>query len=255
MRPAALLAFAVALGAGTAARAQTLLDQEQRLIEVHALLLSLAPLAPPGAWAALEAEAGLELITVPTIDGTTGGKRQLTASDRTPVFPRPRLVLGLPAPEGFRAFVGASYLPPVALGGVSSHLGALEAGLAWAPAPGPLAVGLRAHLVRARSRSPVTDPNTRDTLDSLEYGADLSIGCRIDTGLGAFTPYASAGLLRVAGDFHVESDGYLLTSRSSELALAGGLRFASARHFTAAAGLIAFPGRLVHPAFLLAWGW
>ena len=255
MKRKALLAFALALGAGTASRAQTMLDQEQRLIEVHALLLSLTPLAPPGALAAFEFEAGLELITVPPIDGTTGGKRQLTASDRTPVFPRPRLALGLPAPAGFRAFAGASYLPPVALGGVSSHLGALEAGLAWAPATSPFAVGLRGHLVVARSRSPVTDPATRDTLDSLEYGADLSIGYRIESGAGAFTPYASAGLVRVAGDFHVESDGYLLTSRSTDLALAAGLRFASTRHLTAAAGVVAFPGRLVHPAFLLAWSW
>jgi hypothetical protein len=248
---AALLAAALALGAGAAAQGQTMLDQEQRLIEVHALLLSLPPPGPPGAWEALALDAGLELITVPTIDGTTGGKRQLTASDRTPVFPRPRVVFGLPAPEGLRAFVGGSYLPPITLAYVSSHLLALEAGLAWAP--GPLSLGVRAHLVLARSRSPVTDPNTRDMLDSLEYGAGLSAGYRFESGPYSVSPYASAGLVRVAGDFHVESDGFLLTGRATEVALAAGLRVTTPWHLSATAALLAFPGRLVHPGFTLAW--
>ena len=37
------------------ARAQTMLDQELRLIEVHSLLAALPPLAPPGAYAAGQA--------------------------------------------------------------------------------------------------------------------------------------------------------------------------------------------------------
>ena len=107
-------------------------------------MIELQPANPPGALRPGELVLGLEVIGIPAIDGTTGAKRQITASDRTPAFPRPRLMIGLPAPAGTRAFVGLSYLPPVVLREVSSHLGALEAGLAWADG-GPLAAGLRAH--------------------------------------------------------------------------------------------------------------
>jgi len=101
--PATMRAFGIAflplaLAAG-AARAQTMLDQEERLIEIHSLLIALQPGNAPGAYRAGELSLGLELIVIPPIDGITGGKRQITASDQTPVFPRPRLAIGLPAPR------------------------------------------------------------------------------------------------------------------------------------------------------------
>ena len=108
--PCALLAVA----AGSA-QAQTMLDQEQRLIEIHSLLVALQPGNPPGAYRPGEVSLGLEIIVIPSIDGTTGGKRQITASDRTPAFPRPRFAIGLPAPTDFRAFVGLAYIPPIAI--------------------------------------------------------------------------------------------------------------------------------------------
>ena len=172
MRPArTLLALLLAAGSG-AANAQTMLDQEERLIEIHSLLLDLPPAQAPGALRPGELSLGVELITVPEIDGTTGPKRQITASDRTRVFPRPRLALGLPAPDGFRAFVGLAYIPPVAIREVSTHFGALEAGFAWVP--GALAVAVRGHGLYARSRAPVTEPDTRDRLVTTENGADHS---------------------------------------------------------------------------------
>lgn len=233
------------------ARAQTMLDQEQRLIEVHALLLALPPTSPPGSHDAWHGSVALELIGIPTIDGTTGSKKQLTASDRTPVLPRPRVALGLPAPEGFRAFVGLAYIPPVTVRDVSSHLFAVDAGLAWTP--GALAIGLRGQLQRARSKSPVTDPATRDTLDTFEFGGDLSAGYRFDFDPGTVTPYASLGLLRVEGDFRVFSDGYLLTSRTTNPVLTAGVRLFSRRHFETVAGLAVYPGRLIHPSLRVAW--
>ncbi len=234
------------------AGAQTMLDQEQRLIEIHSLLIAMQPGDAPGALAPGAFSLGLEVITIPTIDGTTGGKRQITASDRTPAFPRPRLALGLPAPDGFRAFIGLAYIPPIALREVSSHLGALEAGLAWAPG-GPLSVGLRGFGVLARSTSPVTDPATRDTLDTFELGADLSAGYRFDFGPGSVTPFASAGLTRVVGHFLVTSDGATLTSETLNPSFSGGVRLLARPGLEAVAQLIVFPGRLVHPGFGLAW--
>jgi hypothetical protein len=250
MSPRLLVAALLALAAPPA-RAQTMLDQEQRLIELHSLLAALSPLAPPGALAPWQASAGLELVTIPRIDGTTGGKVQITASDRTRVFPRLRLATGLPAPQGFRAFAGLGYIPPVTVNGVSSHLGALEAGLAWTP--GPLAVGLRGHLLYANSMSPVTDPSTRDTLRSAEAGADLSAGWTVGLGWAELTPYLGAGLTRVDGRFTVRSDGAVLTSRTTDPGLAAGVRLLTTRHLEGVLELTAFPGRLIHPSLRIGW--
>lgn len=246
------LALAVGLAAAAgAARAQTMLEQEERLIELHSLLVSLPPVGAPGTYRPGEASLGVELIAIPEIDGTTGGRRQITASDRTRVFPRPRLALGLPAPAGLRAFVGLAYIPPVRFREISSHLGALEAGLAWAP--GPLAVGLRLHGTYARSESPVTDPTTRDVLRTWAFGADSSAGWRLDLGRASVTPYAGLGLVRVQGDFQVTSDGAELSSRSTRLALNGGVRVAALRHLEAVAELVWYPDRMLHPSFRVAW--
>jgi len=254
-RPGRLLALSAfllaSLGAGQA-RAQTMLDQEQRLIELHSLLIALTPDNAPGVYRPGELSLGLELIVIPTIDGTTGGKKQITASDRTPVFPRPRLAIGLPAPTDFRAFAGIAYVPPIAINDVTSHQGALEAGIAWAPG-GPLAVGLRGTFLIARSTSPVTDPRTKDTLDTVELGADLSAGYRVELGWLSVTPFASLGITHIAGDFKVTSDNYTLSSKTTNPSVTGGVRLYARPGFEATAELVVFPGRLVHPGFRLAW--
>ena len=255
MRRALALLVPLAAAAGPAS-AQTMLDQEQRLIQIHSLLIDLPPVGAPGSYGPGQASLGLEVITIPAIDGTTGSKRQITASDRTPAFPRPRLALGLPAPDGFRAFAGVSYVPPIQIRGVSSHFGALEGGIAWAP--GPLRVGLRGHLLYAESKSPVSDPQTRDTLQTFELGADLSAGYGLGFGPVDLTPYAGVGVTRLAGDFRVESDGYVISSRYAALALHGGLRMLLQDHWEVVAEMAVFPGRLVAPrfraAYVLDWG-
>ncbi len=252
-RPLVALVALVALAWAQGAVAQTILDQEQRLIEIHSLLVALSPLEAPGALATREISVGLELIGVPPIDGTTGNpaKKQITASDRTPVFPRLRLAVGLPAPADFRAFVGIGYIPPVELRQVSSHLGALEAALAYAP--GPLAVGLRGHFLAAHSMSPVTDANTRDTLDTVEYGVDLSAGYRLDFEPLGITPYAGVGLCHVKGEFTVFNDGNVLKSSTLNPSLSAGLRLFARQRVEAVAELQVFPGRLVHPSVRLSY--
>lgn len=231
------------------ARAQTMLDQEERLIDIHCLLLDLPPVQAPGALPTWRWSLGLEAITVPNIDGTTGTKVQLTASDRTPVFPRPRLALGLPAPEGFRAFVGVSYVPPLRIREASTNEIAVEAGFAYAP--GPFRVGIRAHGVYAYSSAPVTDPNTRDTLETGVYGADLSAGWSF-AALGAgldVQPYAGAGVVALRGRFRVASDGNVLESSYTGASLHAGIRLVHAGGWEGVAEVDAYPSRLVHPNF------
>jgi len=235
-----------------AARAQTTLDQEQRLIEIHSLLVSLPPDNAPGAYAPRQFTLGLEIIGIPPIDGHTGRSDQITASDRTPLFPRLRLAYGLPAPDDFRAFVGAAYIPPIPINDVQSHLGALEAGFAWAP-DNPFTVGIRATVLLATSQSPVTDPKTKDTLDNFEYGGDVSAGYRFDLGRTRLTPFASVGVTRVNGDFTVTSDAVTLTSHTTNLGLTGGVRLGYGRHLDGVVEVVVFPDRLVHPAFSVGW--
>jgi hypothetical protein len=255
VRPFARLALvglgAAFLGGAGTARAQTMLDQEQRLIELHSLLMAIPSLEAPGALRAGQASLGLELVTIPTIDGATGGKTQITASDRTRVFPRPRLALGLPAPGDLRFFAGAAYIPPVEINRVSSHLAAAEAGVAWIR--DWLVIGGRAQVVSARSRSPVTDPSTRDTLRTTILGTELSVGARLGAGSGTVTPYLGAGVTRVDGRFTVSSDAAVLTSRTTTPSLSAGVRLFSGRRFEGVGELVAYPDRMVHASFKIAW--
>jgi hypothetical protein len=243
--------LAIALSA-SAARAQTMLDQEQRLIQIHSLLIALPQQTSPDGYDPGQLSLGLELIIIPDINGQTGGKTQITASDRTPVFPRPRVALGLPAPEDFRAYVGFTYLPPFEINSVSSHQVGIEGSFAWAPR-GPLSVGLRSFAIFAESKSPVTDPNTRDTLDSFLAGGELSAGYRFDLGSFSLTPFAGAGATYVMGNFRVTSDNTPLSSDTVTASVNGGVRFHAGAGIDAVAQVLAYPGLLVHPVFGIAW--
>ena len=132
-----------------------------------------------------------------------------------------------------------------------THYGAVEAGLAYAP--GPLSASLRGHVVYAFSRSPVTDPQTRDTLESFIYGADATCGYALDAGWASFTPYAGLGVTHLHGRFRVTSDGVILTGDEAVLAVHGGVRALWGDHWEAVVELDAYPGRLVHPNFRLAY--
>jgi len=230
--------------------AQTMIEQEERLVELHSLLVALPAAQAPGALAPWQASLGLEVIAIPTIDGTTGGNEQITASDQTAAFPRLRAALGLPLGDGWRAFAGLGYIPPLEVNGVESHLGALEGGLAWAP--GALAVALRGQAVRAVSTSPVTSPATRDTLYTTVLGADVSVGYGLEAGPVRLTPYASAGAVLVDGRFRVSSDGNEVASETTRATLGLGLR-AGWHALEAVIELVDYPERLRTFTCKVAW--
>ncbi|HZX95244.1 MAG TPA: autotransporter outer membrane beta-barrel domain-containing protein [Myxococcales bacterium] len=250
MRTGRAFVALLALAAGPAG-AQTMLDQEQRLIDIHALLLDLPPVDAPGAYDPGQFSLALEIIGVPPIDGTTGNKHQFTASDRSIAFPRPRVALGLPAPEGFRAFVGLSYVPPIQAWNVKLNYIAGEAGIAWAP--GPARVGFRAHLLYGESESPVTDPVINDTLRITEFGAELSGGYDFAFGRLTVTPYGGAGVSHSSGNFRVTSDAVTLVSDNTAAALHAGVRLLFGKRWEGAAEVDYYPGFLIHPNFRLAW--
>ncbi len=241
---ARVLALVVACAAATVARAQTMLDQEERLIDIHALLLDLPPMQAPGALPPRTLDVSLEGVGIPHIDGTTGTREQITASDRTRIFPRPRVALGLPAPRGFRAFVGLSYIPPVPIRDVSTNAVAAEAGLALVREV--LRVGVRGHAVYATARSPVTDPATRDVLETRAWGAELSAGARFALAWASVEPYAGAGVVALRGRFRVTSDGNVLRSAFAGPALHAGVRVLVRSRWELVTEVDGYPRRLVH---------
>ncbi|HET8539622.1 MAG TPA: hypothetical protein VFL83_07095 [Anaeromyxobacter sp.] len=249
MRRGARVVLAVAISAAGAApgaaRAQTMLDQEERLIDIHSLLLDLPPLQAPGALERRQVDAALELVSIPEIDGATGSNEQITASDRTRLFPRPRVALGLPAPRGFRAFVGISYVPPVPIRDVATNAAAVEAGIALVR--GAFRAGVRGHAVYARSTAPVTDPDSRDVLETRIVGGALSAGGRIAASSRlALEPYAGVGVTALRGRFRVTSDGNVLTSDWTGPALHAGVRALLRDRWELVAEVIDYPDRLFH---------
>ena len=250
MKQAATLVALLLCAAGPA-RAQTMLDQQQRLMDIHALLLDLPPVDAPAALRPGALSLGVEIIGVPPIDGTTGNKKQITASDQTPLFPRPRVALGLPAPANFRAFVGLAYVPPIQLGNIKVNYIAGEGGFGYAP--GALQVGLRAHVYRAITQSPVTDPVITDTFRVTGYGGELSGAYRLQLDALEVTPYGGIGVVRTNSDFRVTTDDVLLTSSDTSAAVNGGVRLVLGRRWLGVVEVDLYPGRLVHPNIRLAY--
>ncbi|MGC4000475.1 MAG: hypothetical protein QM767_24725 [Anaeromyxobacter sp.] len=229
------------------AAGQTMADQEERLIELHSLLLDLPALQAPGALAGGQWDLSVELVTIPVIDGATGAKTQITASDRTRLFPRPRASVGLGLPGDFRAFLGGAYVPPVKIREVATHDLSLEAGLAWVP--GAFRAGLRVRGVYARSTSPVTDPDTRDELLTRLAGAELSVGGHFMAGKVTLEPYAGAGVVTLRGRFEVTSDGNVLESDYTGPTWDAGLRLLAGGRWEVVGEVVGYPDRMVHPNF------
>ncbi len=237
--------LAVALAAAPAAAvAKDLAQQERELMETHSLLLDLPAVQAPAALAPGQLDASLEAVTIPFIDGNDGPRHEITASDHTRVFPRPRLMLGLPAPPGTRAFVGLSYIPPVRVRSVTTNFVGAEAG--FGVTPGRFRAALRLHGTYADSRAPVTDPRTRDRLLTGQWGADVAAGVHLRAGGVVVEPYAGLGFVQVSSRFRVVVDGTVLRRTYGSATVLGGVRARLGPRWEVVAELDAYPGRLTH---------
>ncbi len=249
----------VSLLAAVPAAAQDVTGREERLVDIHALLLDMPAIDAPGSLAPGQLDLGLEVTGIPVISGDVGAadKRELTASDHARLYPRPRLALGLPAPPGFRAFAGAAYIPPIEIASMTVNSLGLEAGMAWVG--GPLHVGLRLHGVLAHALSPVSSPSVRDRLNVVDGGWDLRAGYELRYGKLALTPYAGVGQVWTKGDFRSSVDGGTVHSTHSVAALEVGGRALFRDHWEAALEYSAYPGRLWNPrvrvGYILNLGW
>jgi len=144
-----------------------MLDQEERLIEIHSLLIALQPGNAPGAYRAGELSLGLELIS----SRHRRHHRREAADHRlrsNPCLSPPAAGDRAPRAEDFRAFVGLAYIPPIKFNEVSSQSGGPGSGTRLGPR-GPALRGIRGYVVVARSQSPVTEATTRDRLDTVDF--------------------------------------------------------------------------------------
>lgn len=152
-------------------------------------------------------------------------------TELSPVFPRPRLTIGLPA--GFA--LEASYLPPVTVADATPNLGSVA--LSRVTTLGVVGGGrmldltLRAHGTIGRVRGSITCPASalqqeaarfacfgstpsHDTFEPDMYGGDGVLG--LGGGTSPWSVYAGAGVLRLEPHFQVgfqQADGFFDDTR------------------------------------------
>ncbi|HEX2780617.1 MAG TPA: hypothetical protein VHM30_14025 [Gemmatimonadaceae bacterium] len=165
-RRLAPLAVAVTLGATIGARVAGAQcrppenSNEAKLLAYYAAPIVFAPQGAPGTVRPWSVALGGELTYIPRPDAElqhTG--RCFTPKDETtqlsPVFPRPRVAIGLP----FGVVVEASYLPPIKVAGAEANLfsGAISYSRPIvAGSASPIVASVRAHVTRGWVRGAIT---------------------------------------------------------------------------------------------------
>lgn len=149
----------------------------------------------------------------------------------SPVFPRPRLTIGLPAGFAFEA----SYLPPITVAQATPNLGSIAlsrtANVVLLDGGRSLDLTVRAHGTMGLVRGSITCPEkalqqdaarvacfgttpSRDTFRPTTYGADGALSLGGPT--SAWRAYVGAGALRLEPTFQVgfqQSDGFFDDTR------------------------------------------
>jgi hypothetical protein len=157
------------------------------------------------------------------------GQRKDENTDLSPVFPRPRLAIGLPASLVFEV----SYLPPITVADATPNL--LSVSLARVQdvneGPRPLTLALRVHGTVGRVRGPITCPSdvlqqrsasvacygreeSEDTFRPNMFGGEVALATR--SANGRMSAYAGAGATRIVPRFKVgfeQIDNYLDETR------------------------------------------
>jgi hypothetical protein len=209
-------------------------SNEAKLLAHYSAPISFAPLAEPG-FAAGRFALGVDVTYIPKPDAalTRTGRCFQPKNEQTqlsPVFPRPRLMVGLPLGIGFEV----SWLPPVKVAGAKPNLfsGALSITRTLMAISGhPLIAAARVHATRGEVKGAITcgqdalqqsDPaqpcygaeKSNDTFRPNMWGIDGSIGRRfMDGRLGL---YAGGGYTWLAPRFRVgfaDATGYVDRTR------------------------------------------
>lgn len=213
---AAALAVLLAAGPVSAARGVTFIEQAQRLERIYAALLDLRPGAAPSAEEP-PLELALEVVPVPAIDHRVGAKTEPVRPP--PLIPRLRLRLHHNAADALGLMAGATYEPPLTLGGYTAQ---------WLGGEGGLAVTVRAITLAARVfaldalvTGPVTAPGARDEFSLATRGGDLRAG----VALGGWRAYAGYGAGRLEALLTVGTDGARIRENGGYLYRFGGVAY------------------------------
>jgi hypothetical protein len=184
-----------------------------------------------------------------------------------PVFPRPRVAVGLPG--GFA--IEASYLPPLTVFDAEPHLGSLAISnarlLSRADAKRELTLLVRAHATIGRVRGAITCPSSslqsadpadacfgtrpsRDTFRPNMMGLEGALGTAARDGALAF--YGGAGVTFMRPRFQVgftDNTGYVDSTRVevnlTRMSFFGGASYDLTRMAAISAQLYAIPGDIV----------
>ncbi|MEA3244555.1 MAG: hypothetical protein U9Q74_00215 [Gemmatimonadota bacterium] len=236
---------------------------EARLLAFYAgpLAFSAAPFAGQAGRGSVTVAGDLTLIPDPpaSIRHSSGacGFAKPEHSGLSPVFPRPRVAIGL----GAGVSVEASWLPPVTVADATPHLGAFA--VSWQPAGSARGISLllRAHTTIGGVQGPITCPSSalqssnpggdcygakpsHDTYEPRTAGVE-AIARRVS---GRWLWYAGAGVNQVGARLRVNfTDGRGFTDRNVvEIALArpvllGGVAWAPAVGAAVTAQLYSVP--------------
>lgn len=230
LRPPLAATFALGILLPAAAAAQTAAchpshdSNEAKLLAFYSVPMAFSPGGavapmPPGA-----VRIGLELTYVPTPSlgiqqsDECYGLEKRENTELSPVFPRPRLLIGLPG--GFS--VDLSYLPPVSVNDAEPNLGSVA--VAWTHRLGEIGTSraldlvLRAHGTVGRISGAITcpaddlqqtapaqacygDEPSDDTYKPNMFGGEVLLGMH---GGGRFGGYGGVGVTRLMPRFQVD---------------------------------------------------
>lgn len=223
-------------------------SSEARLLAWFAAPIAFSPAGQAGPLPAGAVRLSFDVTYVPTpgreLSRASYCQRKSETTDLSPIFPRPRVAVGLPG--GFH--VEGSYLPPVTILDATPNLGALALGwtrtLREDAAGGSTWLAVRAHATIGEVKGAITcakdalqttsptqpcfgDQPSNDSYEPDMLGGELIVGWR---GSGRLSAYAGAGYTSLSPRFQVHfmprggalDDTRVLVDVSRVAAFAGG---------------------------------
>ncbi len=131
-------------------------------------------------------------------------------TNKSPIVPRPRIIVALPALGKVVPYIGGAYVPPVPLLGTVNVIASLEVG-AGAPIGEHFQLGGRFHATTQKTVGDIAgafdpeDPPVDDIFVASTMGLDVLAGWETEH----ITPFLAAGVTDVSTFFLIGDDGYV----------------------------------------------
>jgi len=195
-------------------------QQYGNLLNFYAVTLGSSPLHGADPMGPLAVDAGLELSYIPQLscaERAVFGGQKTEHTNRSPLFPRLHLTLGLP--EG--VYLGLSGIPPVRAFGVKTGVLAGELGYGHTFFE-HLELGARASGVLERVVGDLAGPLPNETATDDAFSAQVwavegMAAWRVGIGAVDLRPYLGAGYTRVHAGMHIGEDGVDVPGSQAEM--------------------------------------